>query len=72
MFCSKCGTQLNEDAKFCNNCGERLGTQENHANPINDLSTMANNIDYSEVTRFYSVYFSINNYIMYILLFLLA
>ena len=32
MFCSKCGTQLNEDAKFCNNCGERIivnSTQNN-------------------------------------------
>ena len=25
MFCSKCGTQLNEDAKFCNNCGASVG-----------------------------------------------
>ena len=52
MFCSKCGTQLNEDAKFCNSCGERIGAQENNANPINNnLSTMTNNIDYSEVKR---------------------
>ena len=32
MFCSKCGTQLNDDAKFCNNCGASVGvgnTQQN-------------------------------------------
>ena len=52
MFCSKCGTQLNDDAKFCNNCGASVGAQENNANPIdNNLSTIPNNIDYSEVTR---------------------
>ena len=32
MFCSKCGTQLNDNAKFCNNCGASVGggnTQQN-------------------------------------------
>ncbi|MHB1455003.1 MAG: zinc-ribbon domain-containing protein [Saccharofermentanales bacterium] len=24
MFCTKCGKQLQEDAKFCNNCGSVL------------------------------------------------
>ena len=32
MFCSKCGTQLNEDAKFCNNCGERIITNSTQNN----------------------------------------
>lgn len=25
MFCSKCGTQLPDDAKFCNSCGNSIG-----------------------------------------------
>ena len=32
MFCSKCGTQLNDDAKFCNNCGERIITNSTQNN----------------------------------------
>ena len=24
MFCSKCGTKLNENAKFCQECGEKV------------------------------------------------
>lgn len=24
MFCSKCGTELEEDSKFCNKCGEKI------------------------------------------------
>ena len=25
MFCSKCGTQLPDDAEFCSNCGQKVG-----------------------------------------------
>lgn len=42
MFCSKCGTQLNEDAKFCNNCGERIitnSTQNNETFQNNTTNT---------------------------------
>ncbi len=27
-FCGKCGTQVNEDVKFCTNCGEAIGAPE--------------------------------------------
>lgn len=32
MFCSKCGTQLNDDAKFCNNCGNALQQPNSNQN----------------------------------------
>ncbi len=27
MYCSNCGTQMADDAKFCPNCGKGVGTQ---------------------------------------------
>lgn len=33
MFCKKCGTQLNENAKFCAVCGTPVGTNLNQAQP---------------------------------------
>ncbi len=29
MFCSKCGTKINDNAKFCKECGANLGLKEN-------------------------------------------
>ena len=29
MFCSKCGNKINEEAKFCKECGADLGLKEN-------------------------------------------
>ncbi len=26
MFCSNCGSKLDDNAKFCNNCGNKVGT----------------------------------------------
>ncbi|WP_302272997.1 zinc ribbon domain-containing protein [Brachyspira aalborgi] len=54
MFCSKCGTQLNEDAKFCNNCGERIivnSTQNNETfqnNTTNVENTESNKQSFFE------------------------
>ncbi|MDO4539059.1 MAG: zinc ribbon domain-containing protein, partial [Coriobacteriales bacterium] len=28
MFCSNCGTQVNDDARFCPKCGRDLGAGE--------------------------------------------
>jgi hypothetical protein len=28
MYCSKCGTQNNEDDRFCSSCGSQLGAQQ--------------------------------------------
>lgn len=27
MLCKNCGTELNENAKFCNSCGAAVGTE---------------------------------------------
>ena len=27
MYCSKCGAELQENAVFCNRCGQAIGTQ---------------------------------------------
>ena len=29
MFCSNCGTQINDGAAFCANCGQKVGVQNN-------------------------------------------
>ena len=35
MLCKNCGTELNENAKFCNSCGAAVGTENvTEANPV--------------------------------------
>ncbi|MEI0701527.1 zinc ribbon domain-containing protein [Brachyspira intermedia] len=39
MFCTNCGTQLNEGAKFCTNCGAKIeSSSEMNKNNISDNS----------------------------------
>ena len=39
MFCTNCGTQLNEGAKFCTNCGAKIeSSAEINKNNISDNS----------------------------------
>ena len=39
MFCSKCGTQLNENAKFCNNCGASVGNAQQNTYQTNNIQS---------------------------------
>jgi len=42
MYCSKCGTVVNDALKYCKNCGEKLGKDEEEETPksiIDDLLT---------------------------------
>ena len=42
MFCSKCGTQISEGAKFCTNCGEKVLVSEE---TYDEKSIVSNNTD---------------------------
>jgi phage shock protein C len=33
MFCTQCGTQLNESARFCTSCGKPVGSVDPGAGP---------------------------------------
>lgn len=37
MYCKNCGTQINENQKFCPKCGLK-----NHLEPINDITKLNN------------------------------
>ncbi len=43
MFCSKCGQQNNDDAKFCSKCGAPLENTQPYQQPINQPATEADN-----------------------------
>ena len=45
MFCSKCGTNLQEGTQFCHNCGNKVG-ETNTAVPKQEVKVM---LDPSEV-----------------------
>ncbi len=48
-FCGKCGTQVNDDVKFCSNCGEAIGgapAPEQQAPPVAEQPT-ANQNDFT-------------------------
>lgn len=36
MFCTNCGTQLNEGAKFCTNCGASIESSSDINNNVSD------------------------------------
>lgn len=42
MYCSRCGTQQNDDAKFCSNCGINFAGENNNFNQINQFSGASN------------------------------
>lgn len=57
MFCSKCGKQLNDDAKFCNNCGASVGvgnTQQNtyQTNNTQSWQSQVNNMQNIQAHQF--------------------
>ena len=35
MFCSKCGKEINDNVKFCPNCGNAIGQQDSSSTIIN-------------------------------------
>lgn len=39
MFCKNCGTELNENAKFCNGCGAAIGDDGETAQPVEAIPT---------------------------------
>lgn len=43
MFCSKCGQQNNDDAKFCSKCGAPLENTQPYQQPVNQQATEADN-----------------------------
>jgi hypothetical protein len=54
MFCSKCGKQLDDDVKYCPNCGETTGYRrslgENDYSPSNDR--FQSNSTYAKLERY--------------------
>ncbi|MEI0530669.1 zinc ribbon domain-containing protein [Brachyspira pilosicoli] len=52
MFCQKCGTQINDGAKFCTNCGEKVLVSESTENEIvsnnTDLKIQNNEANYNK------------------------
>ena len=52
MFCSECGNKLNENAKFCDKCGAKVGEVNNNngVQYADDISTNANNVSSASVS----------------------
>ena len=51
MFCSKCGTQLSDDAMFCFKCGEKILTTEISHTPNQTVQTIGN-MNNSEIKEY--------------------
>ena len=49
-YCSKCGAELEEDAKFCHVCGEKCKTSSEVSNPFVNDSRSNNNQSTSNVS----------------------
>ena len=50
MFCSRCGTQVEANYKYCPNCGASLNTTTTSSSPIETPQTPPNNTD-SQVVK---------------------
>ncbi len=53
MFCSHCGTQVNESARFCSNCGSTIQPSQNNARKVSHQSTIpqGKEISYLSISR---------------------
>lgn len=47
MFCSKCGTQINEGAKFCTNCGASIVNNSANTQTNQSINNTASNTQFS-------------------------
>lgn len=47
MFCGKCGTKLEDDAKFCSQCGNKIMRSSGSA--IRQIDNVANSVDFQKV-----------------------
>ena len=52
MYCPKCGTENNNNSKFCENCGAKIVADNS---PSNEVSLNSNNYNESNYDAFYDV-----------------
>ena len=52
MYCPKCGTENNNNSKFCENCGAKIVADNS---PSNEVSLNSNNYNESSYDTFYDV-----------------
>lgn len=48
MYCRNCGIEINEDSKFCGNCGYKLKDIENKEDNKNSSNNILNDINYNQ------------------------
>ena len=65
MFCSKCGTENEENAKFCSKCGAKLPEHEMQTGAVQELNR-------SDITNNRKVLYVIGAIIVGVLIFFLV